>query len=178
MEDHPLRTTVYWTAAPTDTGEATSDQLSLTISVETDLLDSQPELKVSTQLQVEEMLCVQCPAMGNPVVQNVEQGAKALSISSDGAVGCVERGLVLYRLAGGKFSLAEMVHPDDFRQLDVNWSADGTASANWRVFGQFLEKGVIRRARISGVLLPREDDIGTAAEAFQQFAESEAVLTA
>ncbi len=37
-------------------------------------------------------------------------------------------------------------------------------SAKWELFADFLEKGVIRRARVYGVLLPREDDIELALE--------------
>ena len=33
----------------------------------------------------------------------------------------------------------------------------------WRLFAEFLEKGVIRRARVHGAIVPRKNDIEIAA---------------
>jgi hypothetical protein len=33
----------------------------------------------------------------------------------------------------------------------------------WRLFAEFLEKGVIRRARIHGAIVPRDNDVEIAA---------------
>ena len=42
--------------------------------------------------------------------------------------------------------------------------ASGIAVAEWHLFADFLEKGVIRRARVHAALLPRENDFELAVE--------------
>jgi hypothetical protein len=50
----------------------------------------------------------------------------------------------------------------DFHDVRLRQTPRGSA-LEWRLFGEFLEKGVIRRARLHAAVLPRENDIETAA---------------
>ncbi|MEX0599465.1 MAG: hypothetical protein WD205_02405, partial [Rhodothermales bacterium] len=120
--------------------------LSLIVSVQTDLLDSHPQIRVTTRLAADELIEHRALSIEHPA-SSIEHPASCL----------------LWRLAGGKLSYAEIVPESDFRQLTVERDADGVASVHWDLFAEFLEKGVIRRARIQGAFLPRQDDIELAA---------------
>jgi hypothetical protein len=41
--------------------------------------------------------------------------------------------------------------------------SEGNYGVQWQLFSEFLEKGVIRRARVHGAFLRREGDVETAA---------------
>jgi hypothetical protein len=66
----------------------------------------------------------------------------------------------------------------DFRQLICSSGLRGEQCAEWHLFSDFLEKGVIRRARVYGVLLPRKNDIELALECCSKFERSPLPLTA
>jgi len=72
----------------------------------------------------------------------------------------------LWRLSGGELSYAEIMPRSDFRQLSVE-RMDHSSTSRWELFSEFLEKGVIRRARLQALFLPREDDVQLAAECCQ-----------
>ena len=65
---------------------------------------------------------------------------------------------VLQRLVGGPVSYAEIMPASDFRELTIQYISDGACQTSWELFADFLEKGVIRRARIQSVFMPRNND--------------------
>jgi hypothetical protein len=73
--------------------------------------------------------------------------------------------LVLLRLEDSPVSYIEMCHPHD--GFDVDLSEANTI--RFRLFGHDLEKGVILRGRLRGMIVPRERDEAIALEAYQQF---------
>ncbi|MFO0813710.1 MAG: hypothetical protein U0796_10855 [Gemmatales bacterium] len=77
-------------------------------------------------------------------------------------------GIILYRPAAAQFTYAEFCHPFDGIGLEVK-QQDGMHSARYRLFGHDLEKGVILRGRLRGVLLPRAVDVAAAHAAYQRF---------
>jgi hypothetical protein len=76
-------------------------------------------------------------------------------------------------------SYAEMVHPTDFASVVV--SNPESVVDSWHIksmlFPERLEKGVIRRGRICGWFLPRENDLAVAVELAQQFIDEPLPLT-
>lgn len=168
----PIRMSAYWRVAPADDLQTSYPVLSLTISVETDLLDTHPTIQVATHLPTSEMQLVRDPGSTHPPSEPVILNAgKTAEVVADAAT------LVLYRDADRDVSYAEMTHPTDFHRLTVEQVESSNARAEWRLFGEFLEKGVIRRARMRGVWLPRDRDLERAIECYRDFAESKIPLT-
>lgn len=118
-----------------------SSSLSLLVSIQTDSLDSRPQIRVSTQLPTDEVI-------------RVEQGESSRSVLPT---------CYLWRLPGDEWSYAEIVPASDFRDVSIEHAEAGLASVHWDLFAEFLEKGVICRARIQSVILPRERDLDFAA---------------
>ncbi|MEX2316875.1 MAG: hypothetical protein WD669_06975 [Pirellulales bacterium] len=149
MPNSPYSPQIYWRVEQGATQRVPGREqegLSLIVSVQTDLLDSHPQIRVTTRLAADELIEHRALSIEHPA-SSIEHPASCL----------------LWRLAGGKLSYAEIVPESDFRQLTVERDADGVASVHWDLFAEFLEKGVIRRARIQGAFLPRQDDIELAA---------------
>jgi hypothetical protein len=71
---------------------------------------------------------------------------------------------VLHRLTELPISYAELMPGSDFRALTVRQTAHGEYQAEWDLFADFLEKGVIRKARLQTAFLPRENDVQIALE--------------
>jgi hypothetical protein len=55
-------------------------------------------------------------------------------------------------------SYAEIMPRSDYKNLRVVRETEGTWRTGWELFADFLEKGVICRARLYGVFLPRAND--------------------
>ena len=84
---------------------------------------------------------------------------------------------MLYRLQHGDFSYVEIACATDNRGIDFRPTPDGKLRAEWQLFADFLEKGVIRRAHVHGALLPRENDIELALECCRAIEQSPLPLT-
>jgi hypothetical protein len=151
---------IYWRAA-SHTSSGALAAIELVVSVETSLLDSNPTIFISSHLPVEETL-----ALGDP-----RRGAFSRVADGSHSVG------YLLRLSGGKFSYAEMVHPGDAHESRCETSRQGTAFLRHQLFSQRLEKGVILRARVLGVVLDRAGDENAMVEHFAAFESSEPPLT-
>jgi hypothetical protein len=80
----------------------------------------------------------------------------------------VTPGILIYRPAGSQLSYAEFCHPHDGIALTTKTDA-GITSARFRLFGHDLEKGVILRGRLRGILVPRAVDVAAAQAAYARF---------
>ena len=85
---------------------------------------------------------------------------------------------VLYRLPGAEISYAELSAPGEFQNLRLERQEQTFRTSRWKFFAHFLEKGVIRRARLRGVFLPREDDVARADACYEELLIAELPLTA
>lgn len=73
----------------------------------------------------------------------------------------IDAAATVVRPAGVAWSYIEVVPAEDFVQVAP--SVDGSAvSSGWIYDGHFMERGVIRRLRVRGALVPRGDDLETA----------------
>ena len=147
----------------------------MVVSVQTNLLDADASVSLGNELPCTEVLHLR------------EDGTRSL-VATDGssepdsltADQISQSGPLLYRLIGGACSCVEMVHPTDFLGGQVvRTGADGSlARSAFSLFGERLEKGVIRRARARTLLLPAEDDEACAVECYRRFVASPSPLTA
>jgi hypothetical protein len=75
-----------------------------------------------------------------------------------------------------EYDYFEMIQPADFAGLSVA-QQDDCRSTSWRLFPESLEKGVIRRARLSACLLPSGAPAQRVHQAYQQFLTAPLPLT-
>ncbi len=167
----PLRVEALWRAMrPAE--EEFMVGVELVVSVRTDAAQSRPELAVQTRLAAGETLRLRdADALD---YRRLSPGPEApLNVRPADGAGCL-----LFRLPGGRLSYAQMVHPADFQRDELTADPEDASPVCLRhhLFGEPLEKGVILRARVRGVFLPREDDRRRAAACYLAFAASEPPL--
>lgn len=172
-DSRPFRTQVYWRTESFQAAEALA-AIELVASVQTSLLDSHPQLTISSLLPSTEVLRLNDPQTGSFVV--VSCSSKAPFQAGPSQCACY-----VLRLSGG-WSYAEMVHPLDARESTVRPVVDREHGRELveichRLFTSELEKGVILRSRVLGLLLPRENDLALAARLYSQFSATEPPLT-
>jgi hypothetical protein len=160
---------IYWRGRCT----AEAAGVELIISMQTDQLHSDPTLKTTSQLPAGQLLQVE---VTDPPRFRELTTDSAPSASGPGGT---DPSLLLFRFASCPVSYAEMVYPTD---LGCFWLRDRPAEqggwqCGYRLLHENLEKGVIRRARLAGWLLPREEDGSTAVALFQSFLRSPLPLT-
>jgi len=145
--------------------------LELVVSVQTHLLDSDPKLSICSRMEASEVYEL---TSTDPVHFD------SVATESHGNHADTEsKGLVLTRLEDGKTSYLQMVHPSDWQQTNpslVNEAEKGVLLRN-NLFLERLEKGVIRRARLRGLFLNRQNDLQTAIACYHEFANSAPPLT-
>lgn len=172
-ETWPIRVDAVWHAMR-DTQRSTAlAALDMLVSVRTERLDSRPELAVVSRLPANEVLRLTGMDAARFETLNVASGVP-LSIGKQAGPGCL-----LFRLPEAAISYVEMVHPLDFErdELAVVAEENTLASLRHRLFSLPLEKGVILRARVRGILLPRHEDTQLAAAALAAFAAEEPLLS-
>jgi len=151
--DWPFSPQLYWQSGALRQLDGVRASLSLLVSVQTQLLDTFPRIGVASQLPPGEVLLISCSDAG---------GNRAEVITSRRHLRePVEISCVLVRLSESQVTYVELAAPSDFHELRLR-SEESGASIEWSLFSEFLEKGVIRRARIHAALLPRQSDIDLA----------------
>lgn len=195
----PVCIDARWRAASATASEKFTVALELVVSARTQLSDSRAELAVQSRLPASETLrLVDAESAGYHRLAPSPRAATVVQ-PLDGP------GCVVFRLPSVPLSYAEMVHPVDF-QHDELWGSpedDPTVRLAHRLFtepfdagrpheagahgsvggtgpprAQRLEKGVILRARVRGIWLPRNRDTQVAAECYNDFAAAEPPLSA
>jgi hypothetical protein len=172
--ERPARVDASWRVLcgkPPDEWIATVE---LAVSVRTSALECQPELAAESRLSASETLRLRdAESVGYERLTETPQ--TPLDVNSDEGPGCL-----LFRLAGTEVSYAEMIHPADFRHSRLWGSSDvaGELCVRHRLFSGRLEKGVILRARVRGVFLPRRRDTQVAAACYSAFGATGPPLSA
>lgn len=147
----PFSPQIYWRVNPSEAAEPTCS-LSLLVSVQTHLLETWPRICIESELHSAEILLVSAQA-------NDGINSNALSHGNHVLFPTTSAGCILHRPDGAEFSYAEIMPPTDFREMRLSWNADGSCCTAWSLFADFLEKGVIWRARLQSLLLPRGKDV-------------------
>ena len=166
----PVRVDASWSATSVTISGLSVWVVQLMVSVRTGLPDSRAELVVQSDVPTAEVLRLIKPEE----VRYQSLPSAPTAMRPEEGPGCL-----LFRLPQPDFSYAEMVHPADFQydELTTGRRHDGSMRLAHRLFSERLEKGVIRRARVEGVFLPRSDDQQVAAALYTAFAAAEPPLT-
>jgi hypothetical protein len=166
----PYTTQIYWSAPDHDHDDQLIGSLSLFVSLQTHLLDTWPTLSIESLLETDEVMFLSEGAASPHAVKPIGRGQHLLKPT--GTACCV-----LQRLVGAPVSYAEIMPASDFRALTIRYISDGACQTSWELFADFLEKGVIRRARMQSIFLPRENDLAVAAELCQEIDKRRLPLT-
>jgi hypothetical protein len=162
-----MRAQIYWRAASHERRGAIA-AVELVVSVETSLLDSNPSIAASSHVPAEESLALVDPRSGT--------FARVADLTAHGTPTNQPAGYLL-RVPGGKLSYAEIVHPGDAHASDCAIAQQGTHRLGHRLFAARLEKGVILRARVLGLVLDRSGDENAVIEHYAAFEASALPLT-
>ncbi|MCU0877340.1 MAG: hypothetical protein MUF06_06095 [Pirellulaceae bacterium] len=161
----------YWRATWIAEWEAV--KLELVLSVQTDLLDSQPRCTIESGGQATSLW------MAGEFDGSAFREWSTAAPTSAGA-GDASPQLYVLRNEQAGFSYAELVHPMDFVAASIDadlGTTGGIFSVRSTLFPERLEKGVIRRARVGGWFLPLENDLAAAAALAQAFVGEPLPLT-
>jgi len=174
--DRKIRSQIYWRAIRATEG-APEFGLEVMVSVQTDLLNSDPGFKARSEFrgaQVGLLTAEQPPSIralplgSSAVVHELRPSPDALWVTWNGQ----------------RLAYVEVPTPGDSVATRVsNAPAAGESQPLVRIehdlLHEFLEKGVIRRCRLRGVFLPAGGDDGTVAcQVVERFRRSELPLTA
>jgi hypothetical protein len=123
--------------------------IDLVVTIGTQKLDAQPQVN----------LCSQVGNADTLVPENVENRRPSEGPSC-----------TLFRLGETDLSYCEMLHPAEFHSTEASQDLEtGGAILRHHLFSCPLEKGVILRARLRGLLLVRGGDEAAAAASFEEF---------
>jgi hypothetical protein len=168
-----VRAQIYWRAASHPIANALA-AIEVVASVQTSLLDSCPTITTRSEVVASEAFQLVSLERGAFADLIAKPDRSEVSGSSDFPQ------CYLFRLPSSKYSYAEMVHPVDAH--DSNWDGwlqgtDFRLQLSHRLFRERLEKGVILRARVLGVLLDRDGDQDATARHYAAFLNEELPLT-
>jgi hypothetical protein len=167
--DSPFSPQLYWRAHPLSACEGVIESISLLVSFQTHLLDTHPRIEVSSHLDAEEL--IHLTADHNQVVNSGSLKGDS-TIHPTGGISCI-----VHRPPNEDFSYAEFAAANDFSTLCVCDDDASAPHAWWEMFGEFLEKGVIRKARIHAAFIERATDIQIAAACCETIERSGLPLT-
>jgi hypothetical protein len=153
--DWPFAPQIYWRAGALDEVDGVVDSLSLLVSVQTHLLDTYPRIAVDSIFATAEAIHLTAGGGGCTQTTNLQREA---TFRPTKEIDCV-----VWRLTDAPFSYAEFMPASDFREFRWRHDESGNCRGQWELFAEFLEKGVIRRARLHGAFVRRENDLEIAA---------------
>ncbi|MHC4398890.1 MAG: hypothetical protein ACYTG0_04340 [Planctomycetota bacterium] len=169
-DDWPVRVDLSWRAEPLPSPHGSCVSVQLVVSVRTSVLETRPELCVSSSLPNADVL-----RMADGLTGRFKELTDADSSTIKPLPGTT---CVLVRPADSGWSYAEMVHPADslLDRFGHRRRGDQTVELRHTLFPHPLEKGVILRARIVGAFVPRSADARRAADCYAAFAAEEPPL--
>lgn len=166
--EQSVTTHVYWRA--TFDAARGAAKIERVLSVQTQLLDSEPTLRVASLVNGAYLLLSRNL---DALDFDLFPPGRTLAIDASGS----REQLFIYRCEELGFTYAEMVHPADFVSAEAALGNERRACVAYQLFPDHLEKGVIRRGRICGWFLPVENDLAVATQLARQFVEEPLPLT-
>ena len=154
---------VYWRASEPGGDLVLVDAI---LSFQTDRLESFPSVTTQSQLAANEMILV-----------GVDGKSTKVDFQPFDEAPTSDHDCLVLRSSTGRWSYLEMTHPLDQGTWQLTRSEDGRTKVRRVLGGSFLEKGVIRRLRLRGAFLARENDLQQAAQLFTRFAAETPPLT-
>ena len=170
--DWPVRVDAVWRGVNRSSHHEFVAAIELVVSVRTDSLDSQPRMAVESTFSGGEVALA--------ADRNADRFEPFISSTVDWASAGQDacRGCIVFRPTGSDLSYVEMVHPLDFRRDELAGGGDTPFRVRHHLFDDWLEKGVVLRARLRGVFVPRGNDTQLASEQYSAFREAEPPLGA
>jgi hypothetical protein len=168
--DYPVVPHFYWRAK--FHAALSAVQIEMILSVQTNLLDSQPEANVAS-FALEARL-FHSRDLTAPQFEELSANSAQTRFGRARS----PQHLFVFRNENLGLSYAQLVHPSDFVATEVNWKESRLWVVNSTLFPESLEKGVIRRGRICVWFLPAENDLENAVELARQFVDEPLPLTA
>lgn len=156
IETWPYSPQVYWRAAAVDVVDGVHASMSLIVSVQTQLLDTCPQMTVSSRAPSQESLGLVITESGDAEIGPIAEGSWE---APRGATYCIIR-----RLEMSPVSLIEFASAGDYLAVRSLPDSQGGMLSEWRLFAEFLEKGVIRRARVNSAIVSQKNDVELAIE--------------
>ncbi len=170
-DQRKIRGQIYWRAL--ECGPNRAPGIDLIVSVQTSLLDSDPTLKVRSNVPAREVLGV--TSMERATTNDITpRGGDSTTVSLRAPLPACW----LFRLTADDTTYVEMVHPLDFVSSELKETAASEVEHSTQLFRGPLEKGVILRSRLRGLFVPRSGDVAAAIACYREFAASEPPLTA
>ncbi len=149
----PFSPQVYWSVNPLSASGVVAS-VSILVSVQTHLLDTHPVISIESLVPSNETQILRYDS-SERLASEMLSGDIQLSLTSN--VTCL-----LHRFTDFPFSYAELIQSSDANRLAYALNSDRRRKCEWRLFSEFLEKGVIRRGRLFAAFLERANDIQTA----------------
>lgn len=168
-DDWPYAPQVYWRADPFADIESVRASLEVLVAIQTDLLDTRPAISIATSVMSADRMCIAVSEDGHADVSALGETEAARSAR---AATCV-----VQRLPKLPLSYVEIVPTTDCYELVVDGKGREPLALEWCLFSDFLEKGVIRKARAFAVILPTANDIELAIECCAAIEQSPLPLT-
>jgi hypothetical protein len=163
-EQWPLMLDLLWRATDAALPPGVLAAVDAIVSVRTELLEERPQMTIGSRVRADAALRSSEPAAARfaaPV---------AAEFHSQHGASCT-----LFR-PEGRFSYAQMVYPPDVDVDALGVEPPGVWSLTHRLFARSLEKGVVLRGRVRGLLTARADDEQIVAAAYRAFAAEEPFL--
>lgn len=167
-----MRSQIYW-RSDAHRREGAIAAVELVASVQTALLDSYPRLTLRSKLLAGEAFQLVDPASGT--FSSLVPPQNDVDPEAVGAPLCY-----LFRFTGRQYSYAEMVFPAAAQSSTWDgWlhRSEYRLELRHELFSERLEKGVILRARVLGLLLERRNDKAAAAHHWSTFLAEQLPLT-
>jgi hypothetical protein len=143
--------------------------MSLLVSVQTHLLDTWPRIGVRSGLACGEILRVTSSDGRFRRTEPISLGRRFAEST--------EACCIVYRLLGAPLSYIEIMLANDYCDVKVQKLGSVGGDVKWELFSEFLEKGVIRRARLHSAFVRRENDVEVAAACCEAVQRSDLPLT-
>jgi hypothetical protein len=186
--ENPLRYEIYWRALDADSLCGAAAGIDVVASVQTSVLDAKPQTMLCSQCRVDavwasappkrDWAAVRVPAMPDAKLDMQAYLREAHKVMAEHRPTLDDA--FLFALAESPWAYAEMIHPADRLWTHVaarETSALRTAGTGYLIFGMPMEKGVLLRARLRVLLLPRSDAQEIALRSREQFERAELPLT-
>jgi hypothetical protein len=167
-----LRWQIYWRAVSERFPNALA-AVEAIVSVQTGLLDSQPELTLRSDLPTDRATSWRATADDRFESTAIQAPLARDVVAAEDGWACFSCDL---REAGGAY--VEMVHPDDFNASTLTLAGESTGTTlDHALFDQRLEKGVILRSRILSLFLAEQPTASAIAGFRQTFVDEALPLT-
>ena len=160
LEPGRVRCQIYWRCVSLP--EWRAEGFDLILSVQTDLLDSHPDLTVTSQHH-------HATGWKSRAFATVAMPGEASKPSADAPPAC-------FVTWDDGITYVEMIHPRGDGRLVIAPQSE-TRESQWQLFGGPLEKGVLRRSCLRGLFLPTEDADAAAEAIYRDLIASPLPLT-